>query len=101
MLSSASNNLAAQIQSVLSSGDFDGAGPLITTFADAARAQVDAARTSSDRQLLLAESLDHLHGWLHLSRVLRSHLSSRLHAAIGQSRYSSASPRPPVIQLEA
>ena len=101
MLSPASKTLAAQIQATLSSGDFACAEPLINSFAEQTRTQFEAAQSSCDRQSLLAESLDYLNGWLHLSRVLRSHVSSRLHTTIGQSHYSSTMPGAPVIQLNA
>jgi hypothetical protein len=101
MLSPDSKVLAAQIQATLSSGDFVCAEPLINTFVEHTRIQFEAAQSSCDRQSLLAESLDYLNGWLHLSRVVRSHVSWRLHTTIGQSHYRSTMREGPVIQLNA
>ncbi len=101
MLSPDNRNLAANIQSILRSSDFATTDQLVFQFARAVKAQLDATQSSADRQAVLNESLDYLTGWAHLSRVLRSHIASRLQAVTAEAMYSNSARGYPIIQFDA
>src|SRR5438270_11801215 len=100
MLSPDSKALAADIQSKLAGGDFELAESLIAKFVNAIRVQFSDAADATQGQAVLEEGLENLKSWLHLSRVLRSHICSQLHATIGESRYHASVSATPSIQLQ-
>jgi len=101
MLSRISENAAAHVKAILGSGDFEAAEPLIADFAARMQMRFKGALSAAEREAVLTETLETFKDWLHLSRVLRSHISSRLHAAIGESRYQAPLCDRPRIELEA
>ncbi|HEX4168877.1 MAG TPA: hypothetical protein VHZ55_25720 [Bryobacteraceae bacterium] len=70
--------LAARIQKALESGDFDTALPLIESYGKAVKTAMQTARTSHQRSEVAGSASAFLRDRLHLARVMRSQLATRL-----------------------
>ncbi len=91
MLPSAIKDVASRVNDALRDGSFASADLLILEFSAVARQQIASVLGDEQRWALRAEVLSQLNDWLHLARVLRSHISSALHAANAESKYLSYS----------
>ena len=87
MLPSATNEIGLQVQNALTAGNFAAADPLILQFSECVHQQIALAFTDEQRLALTKEVLAQLSDWLHLARVLRSHVSSALNSADAESQY--------------
>jgi len=87
MLPSDTSEIAGTIQKALAEGNFQAADPLILEFSKRVRRQISASANDEQRLELTAEALRQMDDLLHLSRVIRSHISSALHSANAESQY--------------
>jgi hypothetical protein len=76
----------------LRSGDFAAANPLAAAYGRGIMAELGAAATSESREAIARPALEFLNDQLHLVRVLRAHLASRLRANVAPCGYQTAEP---------
>jgi hypothetical protein len=76
----------------LQSGDFEAANPLAVAYGRGVMTELRAAVSAENREAIARPALEFLNNQLHLVRVLRAHLASRLRANSVPCGYQSVEP---------
>jgi hypothetical protein len=85
--------VAEQLKHAIESGDFDTANVLVKQYGRAVSQEFHECATPEGKKAVVDQALAFLHDRLHLARVVRAHIASRLQAATGSSCYQSSTAR--------
>ena len=97
----ATNELAAALRAALEAGNFEGSATLARQYRSAISRDLREAASEGDRAAIAREAISFLEDRLHLARVLRAHVASRLATAFRAQTYCADPPGQNIWQLEA
>ena len=81
------DELTTRLSEALRGGDFESARTLVLEYRECASARVRCSKSFEQQARLIKHQVDQLTEWLHLARVVRSHLAATLGTAVAQSSY--------------